>query len=65
MAEVPKEIYAPKEDFFEINVENDAIVLRKKFKHRSFEERLAEYNGEICVTDFDWGDLGDYNLAKQ
>ena len=55
-AEVLKEIHAQKEDLFEIDVENDAIVLRKKFKHRSFEERLAEYNGEIHVTDFDWGD---------
>lgn len=39
-----------------MNVENDTIVLRKNFKHRSFEERLAEYNGEILVCDFDWGD---------
>ena len=24
--------------------------------HKSFEERLAEYNGEISVCDFDWGE---------
>lgn len=27
-----------------------------KFKHKTFEERLAEYHGEISVGDFDWGD---------
>ncbi len=26
---------------------NDSIVLRKQFVHKTFEERLAEYNGEI------------------
>ena len=43
-------------DVLEINVENDAIVLRKRFVHKTFEERLAEYNGEITVTDFEWGE---------
>ena len=35
---------------------NDSIVLRKQFVHKTFEERLAEYNGEITVCDFDWGE---------
>ena len=35
---------------------NDSIVLRKQFVHKTFEERLAEYNGEITVSDFDWGE---------
>ena len=55
-AEILKEIQAKKEDIFEINVEEDAIVLKRKFKHRSFEERLADYDGEIHVSDFDWGE---------
>jgi hypothetical protein len=37
----------------------------KTFKHRSFEERLAEYNGEISVCDFDWGELDDISDAIQ
>ena len=43
-------------DVLQIGIENDAIVLKKTFKHKSFEERVAEYNGEISVYDFDWGD---------
>ena len=35
---------------------DDAIVLKKTFKHKSFEERLAEYDGKISVGDFDWGE---------
>ena len=42
-------------DALEITLENDAIVLRKQFKHKTFEERLAEYNGKISSCDFDWG----------
>lgn len=43
-------------DSLQLSVENDAIVLRKAFKHKSFEERVAEYNGEISICDFDWGE---------
>ena len=43
-------------DVLDIEIENDSIVLRKQFVHKSFEERLAEYNGEISVCDFDWGE---------
>ncbi len=42
-------------DVMNIEVKDNAIVLRKQFVHKSFEERLAEYNGEITVCDFDWG----------
>lgn len=24
--------------------------------HKSFEERVAEYDGEISICDFDWGE---------
>ena len=40
----------------ELEIRNDTIVLRKQFVHKSFEERLAEYKGEISVCDYDWGD---------
>jgi antitoxin MazE len=43
-------------DVLELDVKNDTIILRKSFKHKTFEERLAEYNGEISVCDFDWGE---------
>ena len=43
-------------DVLQIEVENDSIVLRKTFKHKTFEERVAEYNGEISICDFDWGE---------
>ena len=43
-------------DVLDIEIKDDPIVLRKKFVHKSFEERLAEYNGEISVCDFDWGE---------
>ena len=43
-------------DVLDITVENNALVLRKSFKHKTFEERLAEYNGEITVCSFDWGE---------
>lgn len=43
-------------DVLNIEIENEAIVLRKAFKHKSFEERLAEYNGKISVYEYDWGE---------
>lgn len=43
-------------DTLQIGIENDTIVLRKAFNHKTFEERVAEYHGEISVCDFDWGE---------
>lgn len=43
-------------DILQIAVENDTIVLRKAFRHKTFEERVAEYGGEISICDFDWGE---------
>ena len=57
---IPKDIIVKmqlqNDDVMDICIENDAIVLRKQFRHKSFEERLAEYNGKISVCDFDWGE---------
>lgn len=44
------------EDTLNITVENDAIIIKKAFEHKTFEERLAEYDGKISVTGFDWGE---------
>ena len=30
--------------------------LKKQFAHKTFEERLDEYNGEMTICDFDWGE---------
>ena len=43
-------------DIPDTEIKNDTIVLRKQFVHKNFEERLAEYNGEITVCDFDWSE---------
>ncbi|HBA47298.1 MAG TPA: AbrB/MazE/SpoVT family DNA-binding domain-containing protein [Lachnospiraceae bacterium] len=43
-------------DILQIEIENDAIVLRKTMKHKTFEERVAEYGGEVSVCDFEWGE---------
>lgn len=57
---IPKEILERMDlkvsDVLNIEIENGAIVLRKQFVHKSFEERLLEYNGKISVCDFDWGE---------
>ena len=43
-------------DVLQIRLENDMIVLKKNFRHKTFEERLAEYDGKITVADFDYGE---------
>ena len=43
-------------DVLQIRVEKDSIVLKKAFHHKTFEERLAEYDGKITVVDFDYGE---------
>ncbi len=57
---IPKEILEQMQlkvsDVLDIEIENDAIVLKKQFVHKTFEERLAEFDGEISFYDFDWGE---------
>ncbi|SET21033.1 antitoxin MazE [[Clostridium] aminophilum] len=43
-------------DVLDILIDHNTIILRKPFEHKTFEQRLAEYNGEISVNDFEWGD---------
>ena len=43
-------------DTLNISVSDNNIVLTRTHKHKTFEERLAAYNGEIDVCDFDWGE---------
>ena len=35
---------------------NCEIELEQSFTHKSFEERLLEYNGKISICEFDWGE---------
>ena len=57
---IPKSILAELDiddsDMLQISVENNAIVLRKSFKHKTFEERMAEYDNNISVCEYDWGE---------
>ncbi len=43
-------------DTLQMETDGDRLILRKPFRHKTFEERLAEYGGEISTTDFDWGE---------
>ncbi len=43
------------DDILNIEVSNDEVELKKAYKHKTFEERLAEYNGEISMVEMDWG----------
>ena len=43
-------------DTLNITASEDTIIIKKTFKHKTFEERLAEYDGEISVIDYDWGE---------
>ena len=43
-------------DTLQIETVNNSIILKKVFKHKTFEERLEEYKGEIDICDYDWGE---------
>ena len=43
-------------EMLQVEVCENTIILKKPFRHKSFEERLSEYNGEINTIDFDWGE---------
>ena len=44
------------DDLLQVEVSENTIILKKAFRHKSFEERLADYDGKIDVLDFDWGE---------
>ena len=43
-------------DTVQIEASENVIILRKVFRHRTFKERLAEYDGKMEVQNFDWGE---------
>ena len=55
--EILKETKIKTNDFLEIEVVNDEIVLRKKNRRRTLAERIAEFGGTLeHVPEYDWGE---------
>lgn len=55
--EILKEIKIKTNDFLEIEVVNDEIVLRKKNRHLTLAERIAKAGGTLeHVSEYDWGE---------
>ena len=44
-------------DILEVTVSNGVITLVKPFRHRTLEERAAEYDGKLMLDgEYDWGE---------
>ena len=44
-------------DILEVTVSNGVITLVKPFRHRTLEERAAEYDGKLMLYgEYDWGE---------
>ena len=58
---IPKELlqeadFQP-DDLLEIRASKGKIMLVKPFRHKTLEERAAEYGGKLdLVGEFDWGE---------
>ena len=57
---IPKEILQTAgislEEILDITVTNGVITLAKAMKHKTLEERAAEYNGQLNLDgEYDWG----------
>ncbi len=56
-AEILKEAGVKREDELDIRVNGTDIILTKTHRHKTLEERIAAYGGELRVLkDFDWGE---------
>ena len=45
------------DDILDVTVSNGIITLAKTFRHKSLEERAAEYGGKLSLDgEFDWGE---------
>ncbi len=43
-------------DVLNVNVSNGQILLTKPFRHKTLEERAADYGGKLDLDgEFDWG----------
>ena len=44
-------------EFLDVTVSDGVITLAKSFRHKTLEERAAEYDGNLMLDgEFDWGD---------
>ena len=57
-----KELHIQKDDVLSLETEGDALLIRKAFRHKTFEERVAEYNENVTVEPFDWGEIAGREL---
>lgn len=45
------------DEILDIKVKNGVIILEKKFKHKTLEERASEFGGNLNLDgEFDWGE---------
>ncbi len=55
--EALKEAAISLDDYLDVSVSNGIIILEKPHRHRSLEERVAEYGGKLLLDgEFDWGE---------
>jgi antitoxin MazE len=55
--EVLQEADVTVDDMLDVKVSNGVIMLTKPFRHKSLEERAAEYGGKLDLDgEFDWGE---------
>ena len=56
---IPKELLdtlgLKENDKIEIRIENGKLIIEPIYKHRSLEERIAEYDGEYNYGEWDTG----------
>ena len=44
-------------EVLDVTVSNGVITLVKPFRHKTLEERAAEYNGKLMLNgEYDWGE---------
>ena len=44
-------------EVLDIKAKNGVIILEKRFKHKTLEERAAEFDGNLNLDgEFDWGE---------
>lgn len=43
-------------EVLDVTISNGAITLTKSFRHKTLEERAAEFNGKLMLDgEYDWG----------
>ena len=50
------ELSLKQDDILQLETSEDTIIIKKAFRHRTFEERLHEFDGIITTVPFDWGE---------